>query len=192
MRGHKLLGALFIVGSCMGCHVYASGQAEAGSPVTYASQPTLVAAGSGVWVVRGSARAVYYTSDSYWCYRSGTWYRSASWDGGWVIVEASVVPGVIVTRDHNAYVMFEGEANAKTMPAPKKDYVASNESKHPHGGPPGHDDTPGLGNQKKEAGVQPGTVGASAGKEKDKDPPKAEPPAKANNDKSEKNDKKKK
>jgi hypothetical protein len=176
MRGQQMLGVLVVVGAVcgFGCHFQASARGEAESPVTYASTPTLVAAGSGVWVVRGSARAVYYTNDSYWCYREGTWYRSASWEGGWVVVQASVVPSVVVTRDHSKYVNYTGEANAETRVAPKGDLVASADSpsKHPHGGPPGHDDTPGLGNQKKAAGLQPGEVGASANKS---DPPKAEP-----------------
>jgi hypothetical protein len=182
MRGQQLLGvlALGVAVACTGCFVHASARGEAEAPVTYASTPTLVAAGSGVWVVRGSSRATYYVSDNYWCYREGTWYRSTSWQGGWVVVEASIVPGVIVTRDHNKYVNFSGDANAETREAPKGDYVASND-KHPHGGPPGHDDTPGLGNQKKAAGLQPGEVGASADKDKKSEPAKAksDPPKEA-------------
>jgi hypothetical protein len=179
MRGQQLLGVLVLVGATCsaGCFVRASARGEADAPVTYTSAPTLVAVGSGVWVVRGSAHAAYYVGDTYWVYRDSTWYRSSTWEGGWVVVEAKVVPSIIVDRDHTKYVMYQGEATAETRIAPKGDVVASAEpaSKNPNGGPPGHDDTPGLGNQKKEAGLQPGTVGASANKNetpKAKDEPK--------------------
>jgi hypothetical protein len=166
----KLLGAIAIVGATSafgtGCmmpaHASASGEAEA--PVTYASRPTLVAVSSGVWVVRSSAHATYYVSDSYWCYRDGTWYRSGTYDGGWAVVSVSVVPTVIVKSNHSLYVNYEGGAAAVTKPAPGggggHDYVATNDP------PPSKkekekdkDDLPGVGNKRKDAGEQPGQVG---------------------------------
>ncbi len=178
LRQH-LLGvlALALVTCSAGCVARASASGEAQAPVTYVGAQTLVSVGSGVWVVRDSSRACYYVSDSYWVYREGTWYRSSSYASGWVAVEASVVPSVIVTRDHTKYVMYRGEANAEVRAAPGGDAVAATgapASKNPHGGPPGQDDTPGLGNQKKAAGEQPGQVGASAGKSDGASPGKSD------------------
>ena len=149
MKSHKLLNALVLAGAVSafgaGCivHARASATAEA-APVTFEERPTLVAVGSGVWVVRQSAHATYYVSDAYWVYRDGVWYRSSSYSGGWVTVEASVVPIVIVRLDHSSYVHYAGSATAETRPAPGE-YVAVNDpppKKHPHGGPPGHEDLP--------------------------------------------------
>jgi len=171
----KLLGVLAIVATSAGCmvHARASANAEADAPVTYASRPTLVAVGSGVWVVRGSAHATYYVSDSYWCYREGVWYRSSTYSGGWATVTVSVVPNVIVNNNHTVYVNYQGSASAKTMPAPGEDVVASNDKKD-------KDELPGVGNKRKESGDQPGVVGKGLTKDKDddkKEPPKAAPPS---------------
>ena len=122
----RLLSALAIIGatsaSSAGCLVHARGSGsasgEADAPVTYVSRPTLVAVGSGVWVVRGSAHAAYYVNDSYWVYRDDVWYRSSRYDGGWVVVQASVVPSVCVNLKHSMYVNYQGSAAAETRLAP--------------------------------------------------------------------------
>lgn len=182
----RLLSAIAIIGisaSSAGCmvHARASANAEADAPVTYASRPTLVAVGSGVWVVRASARATYYVGDAYWCYREGVWYRSSTYAGGWVVVETSAVPNVIVKYDHSIYVNYQGSATAKTMAAPGDDYVASND---PPGKDKDKDGLPGVGNNRKAEGEQPGVVGK--GLTKDKDQPKASPPSSESSPKAEK------
>jgi hypothetical protein len=170
MISHKLIGALVMVGVgafASGCaahgqaHANVSGTADAEAPVVFVGTPTLVAIDSGVWVVRDADRPVYYVEDNYWVVRDGTWYRSRSYEGGWVMIEASVVPSVIVTRNHTTYVHYKGEATAQTRPAPRDGEtltsanvptsIAPNAST-----PPGHDDIPGKGNQRKADGEQPG------------------------------------
>ena len=170
----RVLSAIAIVGAASfagaGCVVRArasaSGEAVA-APVTYTSRPTLVAVGSGVWVVRGSAQATYYVDGSYWVYRDAVWYRSSSYAGGWVVVQVNVVPTVIVSRKHETYVYYQGDAKAATKPAPG-DEVASNDP------PPkkDKDELPGVGNKRKEAGEQPGEVGKGLLKDSPKDAPK--------------------
>lgn len=180
----NLLGALTIIGTTAfgaGCMVHARGSAtasaEADPPVTYASRPTLVAVGSGVWVVRASARATYYVGDNYWVYRDGVWYRSRTYAGGWAVVEANAVPSVIVNNDHALYVSYQGSAGATTKPAPGDDYVAANDDGP---GKKNKDELPGVGNKRKAAGEQPGQVGKGLVKDQPKDQPKeASPPAKA-------------
>jgi hypothetical protein len=124
-------------------------------PVTYAGTPTLVAIDGGVWVVRDSTRAAYYVDGSYWVFKDGAWYKSESYEGPWASVEAGAVPSVVVSRDHTHYVRFHGEANARTRPGPQRpepEPPATAEAATP----PGHDENPGVGNQRKAEGEQPG------------------------------------
>ncbi|MBI2395367.1 MAG: hypothetical protein HYV09_37705 [Deltaproteobacteria bacterium] len=186
----RLLGAIAIAfataATSAGCmmHGHASASASA-MPVEFASRPTLVAIGGGVWVVRASAHATYYVGDSYWVVREGVWYRSTTWDGGWVVVEANLVPRVIVTRNHTAYVLYQGSASAQTMDAPEPARPEIVASKDPPSGK--GDDLPGVGNKRKEAGEQPGTVGKGLGKDEPKgaEPPKKEAKAEDKADKQE-------
>jgi len=162
MRNRELVGALLLVGatgiSNIACvaHAQATGYAEADAPIVFAEPPTLVAVDANVWVVRDYDVAVYYVGDYYWVYRGSRWERSRSYEGGWAVVEVDIVPEVIVHRDHHAYVRYHGVATAQTRPAPRE-HVASEEVHRgppahaggPHDGPPGHDEVPGVGNQRK-------------------------------------------
>jgi hypothetical protein len=150
----------------VGCAVRAGAYAQVGAPVTFVAEPTLVAVDADVWVVRDYDYAVYYVSDNYWVLRDGVWYRSASYDEGWTKVEVTVVPAVIVHRDHKLFVHYRGEANAKTRPGPKAgkkkgppDHAAAHK-----GGPPGQDETPGLGDEKR---ADDKGKGKAKGKDKD-------------------------
>jgi hypothetical protein len=112
-----VIGASALSAGCV-AHAQAGVSAEAEPPVVFAEPPTLVAVDGGVWVVRDSDYATYYVDDYYWVYRDGTWYRSRTYDGGWVVAEVAIVPTVIVYRDAVRYVHFRGEANARTRRAP--------------------------------------------------------------------------
>jgi hypothetical protein len=115
-----LLGASIVVGA--GCVARTQGSIEAQSeaPVVFTEEPTLVEVDGGVWVVRDSEYPVYFVDDDYWVYRNDVWYRSHSYDGGWVVVEAPVVPVVVVHRDHRLYVRYHGVATAQTRSAPRR------------------------------------------------------------------------
>ncbi len=188
MKSQTLVSVFVLVGAAalnLGCqaHAKASMNAEAEAPVVFVGTPTLVAVGSGVWVVRDSERATYYVDDHYWVIREDTWYRSKSYDGGWAKVEASVVPTAVVSQNHAKYVKYQGEATAETKPAPRPGEALTSaevkDDKHPHGGPPGQDPIPGVGNQRKADGEQPGNAHGI----------KNDPPGQDKADKSDKSDK---
>jgi hypothetical protein len=171
MRTKKLIGAIaFIAGTAafgVGCmaHGSAGAYAEVDAPVVFVDPPTLVLVDSDVWVVRDYDYPVYYYSDFYWVYRDDVWYRSHAYDGGWARVEVNVVPALIVRRDHRAYVHYHGSASAQTRvgvrgggyasPGPTRRGGPPGYAAEQRGTPPGHQDPPGVGNQRKEATGQP-------------------------------------
>ena len=123
MRHKQLVFALATIAAAAaldsGCVARAQMGASADAqPVVFTERPTLVLVESGVWVVRDYDYAVYYVDGSYWVFRDDVWYRSPTYDHGWVVAEVSLVPGVIVHRDHRAYVHFHGVAKAETRLAP--------------------------------------------------------------------------
>src|SRR5262249_36202869 len=107
-----LIGATALVAGCA-AEGQATGRARADAPGVLPAAPTLVALDTSVWVVRDADRAVYYVQEHYWCYRDGDWYRSRSFDGGWKVVDSNVVPETIVTRNHEMYIHYHGEAMAR-------------------------------------------------------------------------------
>jgi hypothetical protein len=148
MRSKLLFGALalgatvFISGCVAGAGVY--GQADA--PVAFSEEPTLVVVEPDVWVVRDYDQAVYYVDGYYWVYRSDVWYRSPTYESGWTTVQVNVVPRLIVSRDHHAYVHYHGAAGAQTRKAPREraagapdDRARSEHAEDRHVGPPGQD-----------------------------------------------------
>jgi hypothetical protein len=176
MNRKQFVCTLVLIGSTaawsVGCvaHAQVGAHGEADAPVAFRSQPTLVEINSDVWVVREHERAVYYTSGYYWVHRDGTWWRAQAYDGSWARVEANTVPGPIASLDHQAYVNYRGPESARTRPAPRENLASDstpgrehdnrgNPPEHAaaqHGGPPGQNDVPGLGNQRKAEGDQPG------------------------------------
>jgi hypothetical protein len=96
---------------------------EVDAPVVFDEPPTLVTVEPDIWVVQDSEVPVYFVDDYYWAYRGGVWYRSLSYDAGWVTVEATGVPRRIVNRDHRAYVHYRGAANATTRAAPRAKFA---------------------------------------------------------------------
>jgi hypothetical protein len=212
MKCGQFIGTLVLIGATAALGVACVAQAQVGAhgaadaPVSFRSQPTLVEIDSDVWVVRDHERAVYYASGSYWVHRDGTWWRAQAYDGSWARTEASAVPPTIATRDHQAYVNYRGSAAARTRPAPRENLASEpspgrdNKGNPPdhaaaqHGGPPGQNDVPGLGNQRK---AEEGNPGKSDDKKDDKggQPPKSDdkkddkggqPPAKGADKKDEK------
>jgi hypothetical protein len=119
-RNLALLGATIVLGA--GCVARTQGTIEARTeaPVVFTDEPTLVEVDGGVWVVRDSEYPVYFVDDDYWVYRNDVWYRSHSYNGGWVVVEAPAVPVVVAHRDHRLYVRYHGVATAQTRVAPRR------------------------------------------------------------------------
>ncbi len=189
MHNHKLI-ALTLAGvvSLLGTGCAADGHGHAESSASFSGSVTLVAIDTGVWVVRDYDQATYYVDDSYWVYRDGAWMRSTTYDGGWVKIEASIVPASIATRNHATFVHYRGDASAATRPAPSGGQAITsgetngpNAKGNPHGGPPGlTGDKPGVGNERKADGEQPGRVPGDPPKEGPKEGPKGDPPGVGN------------
>jgi hypothetical protein len=169
--GRLILGLVSAVGTAAfgaGCVVHGQATAGAGAtaaPVVFTAPPTLVAVDGSIWVVRDADYPVYYVDDDYWVIRDGVWYRSHTYDGGWVVVEAKVVPTTIVSRNHIAYIHYRGSVDAKTRPAPGPG--ETNVAAGPGSPPPARDEKPGVGNERKAEGEQPGRVPHSDGPAKD-------------------------
>jgi hypothetical protein len=153
-------GALALLGSVVitsGCTAHARGTAytEAEAPVVTVDNPTLVEVDTGVWVIRDYDEPVYFVSDDYWVYRHNAWYRSHGYDGGWVVVEATVVPSVIVHRDHRVYVHYRGAAAAQTRAAPRRQRDSDHHGQPdhpvepPHGGQPDRADARGPSGERR-------------------------------------------
>jgi hypothetical protein len=191
MRSYHLVCAVTLIGGAAlsGCvaHAQAGGYAEADAPVVFVDTPTLVEVDADVWVVRDYDYAVYYTDGYYWVYKNDVWWRSRAYDRGWARAEVNVVPVVIVKRDHHAYVRFHGQPGAKTRPGPREQ-LASEAAGNPHGGPPGHDEIPGVGNQRK---AEDGHPGLGNEKKEEKREEKAERREEKREEKAEKKEEKK-
>jgi hypothetical protein len=111
-------------GACgLGCYAEAGTYVATDSAVVYDASPTLVAVEPGIWVVSRQPTAVYYVNDTYWTYRGTTWYRSSSWDGGWVSVDVNIVPVTIARQDSTRYVHYDPPRRMATRPLPPGDRV---------------------------------------------------------------------
>lgn len=122
LLGSLTLGAAALLTTGTGCfgHAEAGAYTEADAPVVYEEEPTLVVVEPNVWVVRDYDYAVYYVDGYYWVYRDDGWRRSRAYDRGWMTVEVNIVPRIIVSRDHHAYVHYHGPSNATTRRAPRE------------------------------------------------------------------------
>jgi hypothetical protein len=193
MKNRGWLVAWTLVGATawggIGCvaHAQATGFADTEAPVVFTEPPTLVEVdGESFWVVRDCDQSVYYVDGYYWVYRGEKWHRARSYDAGWTVVEVTVVPAVIVHRDHYRYVHYHGAATAKTRTAPRENLANADDhgDKHesdkdkgagppdhaggPHDGPPGHDEIPGVGNQRKAENGNAANVGKEPERKDDK------------------------
>ncbi len=127
MRNKLLLSSLTVGAAALltagtGCfgHAEAGAHTEIDAPVVFEEEPTLVVVEPNVWVVRDYDYAVYYVDGYYWVYRDDGWRRSRAYDRGWMTVEVSFVPRIIVSRDHHTYVHYHGPSNAPIRRAPRE------------------------------------------------------------------------
>ena len=146
ITGTIALGAVALMAGCT-AHARAGGYAEAEAPVVFVDEPILVFVEPGIWVVRDYDYAVYYVDGYYWVYRSSIWYRSRSYARGWATVEVTVVPRLVMSRNHETYVHYHGAANAQTRKAPQAPDDHDRSERADHGnGPPGQDKDKAHGN----------------------------------------------
>jgi hypothetical protein len=96
-----LLGALLA-----GC--YANGGMGMDYGVAYsAPAPALVYVSPDVQVVADYDYPVFYSSNAYWRYDNGLWYRSGGYDGGWVVDYNVPYAVAHIDRPHT-YVHYRG------------------------------------------------------------------------------------
>jgi hypothetical protein len=124
MRTTRVLSGLLLIGAATlfntGCSARAgvTGYARTGPPVYYSEPPTLLYIGPEIWVVRDAEYPIYYSDGYYWAYYGDTWYRSDTYDGGWLSVSLYTVPTRIIHRDHTAYIHYRGRGEP-TRVAPR-------------------------------------------------------------------------
>jgi hypothetical protein len=77
--------------------------------VHFAAPPPLVEVGPGVQVVRDCDEEVFFTGGYYWYADAhGTWFRSRSHRGGWVMAPGRVVPMRLARIDRGHYRHWHG------------------------------------------------------------------------------------
>ena len=79
--------------------------------VRFAAAPPLVMVAPGVQVVRDCDDEVFFSGGWYWhAGANGTWYRTRSWRGGWVVAPRPAVPPAVARLPRGQYRHFRGEA----------------------------------------------------------------------------------
>ena len=114
MRTPLFSSLLFIAIAC-GCTASGSGTVRYSAEVT---PPRLLYVSSDVQVIEDYDQPVFFSSNFYWRYDNGVWYRSPNHRHGWIRV--SVVPIQIRRIERpTAYIHFRGNASAVVQhPAP--------------------------------------------------------------------------
>jgi len=74
-------------------------------------RPPLVVVSPGIYVVEDYDYEVFYVSGWYWSNRSGVWFRTRDYHGGWRRAPARYVPGKLVRMPHGRYKHFHGRGN---------------------------------------------------------------------------------
>src|SRR3982751_1379158 len=95
MRSIALATVLLAAGLMTGCAATVSADAY---------PPDMVYVSPGVQVIADYDEPIFYSDRLYWRYYGGTWYRSPSFTGGWVV--ATPPPAVLRIDRPRAYVHY--------------------------------------------------------------------------------------
>jgi hypothetical protein len=108
MHTSLLRSVLFValVGGCAG-----RGQFTYAAEVT---PPDLVVISPGVQVIADQDEPIFYSSNLYWRYQGGTWYRSQYHTHGWARVDVAPVEIRAIARPA-AYVHYHGAVRATVV-----------------------------------------------------------------------------
>jgi hypothetical protein len=187
---------LFLLSTVMIAASLAAG-CRVGYSATGAYAPDLVYVSPGVQVIADYDEPIFYVDNYYWRFSGGTWYRSASYTGGWVYATPPVVirrierpevyvhyrPAGVAHRQppQSAPVVREerGEGPRYEHPGegpryehgdqgPQHERRAESEVAPPHGASQGHPLPPPQQVQQPGPGPQPGA------------PPRRPPPGRGN------------
>jgi hypothetical protein len=102
-----VVGTATVAPACGPAHV------QVGATVT----PHMAWVAPGVWVVEDYPFAVYYADGYYWRYAGGIWHRSEWYEGGFVRVEAGIVPRIVIaTYRPHVHVRFRAPAHVDRRP----------------------------------------------------------------------------
>jgi hypothetical protein len=111
----SLLFVLVVGAAGMGCTATGSARYSAS-----ATMPSMVYISPGVQVIEDYDEPVFYTSNVYWRFNGGIWYRSGTYTGGWVRVATPPATIVRIQRP-SMYVHYRasarGGAQATATPA---------------------------------------------------------------------------
>jgi len=110
-RGMKAMFAsilfAFVIGIA-GSACTATGSARYSATAT---MPSLVYISPGVQVIEDYHEPVFYSSNVYWRYDGGVWYRSRTYTGGWIRV-ATPPPVIVRIQEPSIYVHYRANAHA--------------------------------------------------------------------------------
>jgi hypothetical protein len=119
-----LLAASLGIGGLGACAGSATGSAYGGGGAGYVSvtvrSPELVSVEDDLYVVADADEPVFYADDQYWLYRDDRWYRSRSYDRGYVYVE-SPPQRVRRIREPTAYVRYRTRQQEARRTVPTRD-----------------------------------------------------------------------
>ena len=119
-----LLAASLGIGGLGACAGSATGSAYSGGGAGYISvtvrSPELVTVDDGLYVVADADEPIFYTDDHYWLYRNDGWYRSRSYDRGYIYV-SSPPQRVRRIQQPTAYVRYRTRHQEARRPAPARD-----------------------------------------------------------------------
>ena len=76
-------------------------------PIVFPAPPPLVVVEPGVQVVEDNDDEVFFVDNFYWVQREGRWFKSKDHKGNWVVVDAPVVPAVIVKQPKGKWKRFK-------------------------------------------------------------------------------------
>jgi hypothetical protein len=79
--------------------------------IRFAAPPPMVVVQPGVQVVRDSDEEIFFSGGWYWRPApDGSWYRTRSYRGGWVMAPPRAVPVTIARMPRGQYRHYRGEA----------------------------------------------------------------------------------
>jgi len=79
-------------------------------PIIFPAPPPLVVVEPGIQVVPDLDDEVFVVDSWYWTQRDGRWFKSRDHKGGWVVVDAPLVPPLIVKQPRGKYKRWKAIA----------------------------------------------------------------------------------
>ena len=85
--------------------------------LVFPAPPPLVVVEPGLQVVEDSDDEVFFVDNYYWHKRDGRWFRAKDHRGGWAVIDAPLVPPLLVRQPGGKFRRFHRPAVAP-MPPP--------------------------------------------------------------------------